>query len=207
MKLDIFNIQGEKTGEFDVDVESLGEDVSPSLLHRVVVSYEANKRQGSACTKTRGDASGSGKKLWKQKGTGRARMGSLRSPTWRGGGVAFGPKPRDYRMKMSKTERRQALRGVIKGKLRDGEVCLVDSFQLPEAKTRVVAAFMKKAGFSGRVAFIPLRGDELWLRASRNICDVNTLPLEDMNALSLLMGGRLVFEKAALEKYLSGVKS
>lgn len=200
--IEIFNISGDKTGSVQVDPESLGTPISPSLLHRAVVSYEANLRQGSACTKTRGDKSGSGKKLWKQKGTGRARMGSIRSPLWRGGGVTFGPKPRDFRMKLSKKERQLALRGALQGKLSDQEVKVIDSLQLSECKTKLVASFLKKTGTDGRVLFISEKHDADWLRASGNIKGVSTHSVSSLNALEVLKNKTLIFEKTALEKII-----
>ena len=109
----VYNLSGQKAGTMVIEPEALCSGISISLLHRAVVSYEANLRQGNACTKTRGDRAGSGKKLWKQKGTGRARMGSIRSPLWRGGGIIFGPKPRDYRMKLSQKERQASRHAIL----------------------------------------------------------------------------------------------
>ena len=202
-ELDIFNVAGEKTGVLPVDADSLGEVVSRSLMHRVVVSYEANLRQGNACTKTRGDRKGSGKKLWKQKGTGRARVGSVRSPLWRGGGVIFGPKPRDYRMKMSQKERSLALRGALQGKINDSEVVLLDEMKLSEVKTKNVASFLNTSGVGTSVLFVSESLNSDWLRATKNIQKAEVLPLSDLNALKVLKARTLVFEKAALEKYIA----
>ncbi len=202
IELDVFKISGEKSGSMSVDLQLMGEPASPALMHRAVVSYEANARQGDACTKTRGDRAGSGKKLWKQKGTGRARMGSIRSPLWRGGGVTFGPKPRDYRMKVSKKERQSVLKTAVAGKLRDGEVRILDSFQLEELKTKKVAAFIKGLSLKGTVLFVSQEYNPDWLQASRNLKSVNTLPSGDLNALEVLKGRTVVFEKKALENMI-----
>ncbi len=199
MEVAVYNLAGDKTGTMEVDAACFGEPAAPSLLHRAVVSYEANLRQGNANTRTRGDRAGSGKKLWAQKGTGRARMGSIRSPLWRKGGVVFGPKPRDYRMKLSKRERCAALRMSLAGKLRDGEMRVVERMDLAEPKTRLVAGFLKKAVPGGRVLFVAAAVNGVFLRAARNIARVEVLPLADLNALEVLKGGTLVFEKSAVE--------
>ncbi|MBF0197742.1 MAG: 50S ribosomal protein L4 [Planctomycetes bacterium] len=202
-EIKVFNAAGDSTGVFSVDLEALGEGVSRSLLHRVVVSYEANLRQGSASTKTRGDRRGSGKKLWKQKGTGRARVGSIRSPLWKGGGVIFGPKPKDYRMKMSQKERALALRGAMQGKLNDDEVVVIEEMKLSEPKTKLVAGFLSKASVPQNVLFVSDENNADWLRASSNIQKANILPLKDLNALAVLKAEAIVIEKSALEKYVA----
>jgi large subunit ribosomal protein L4 len=195
----VYNISGESVGSFELAPEALSEGVAMSHLHRVVVSYEANLRQGSANTKTRGERKGSGKKLWKQKGTGRARMGSIRSPIWRGGGVTFGPKPRSFRKDMNKKERRVALMASLAGKLGDNEIVALDNMALGEAKTKVVASFLKTAGIQGRVLFVSSDYNADFLRASKNIQNVNLLPVKDLNSLDVLKAHTVVFEKSALE--------
>lgn len=205
MELEVYNLKGEKTGVFAVDPEALGGTPSPAFMHRVVVSYEANLRQGNACAKTRGEVAGSGRKPWKQKHTGRARAGSIRSPLWRKGGVTFGPKPRDYRMKLSRRERIVALRAAMRGKMQDGEVKVVESMELSDAKTRAVAGFLGKAcPGGGTVMFVSSGTNEKWVRAARNIPKVSTLPLKDLNAYSVIKARGLVIEKAALESWLGG---
>lgn len=199
----VYNLSGQKAGVMEIEAEALSSGISVALLHRAVVSYEANLRQGSACTKTRAERAGSGKKLWKQKGTGRARMGSIRSPLWRGGGVTFGPKPRDYRMKLSQKERQVALRGALAGKLLDNEIFAIESMKLSEVKTRLVASFLKGAAFDRRVLFVTEAYNPEWLRAARNIPNITVAPLKDLNALTVLMATNVVFEKSALEKLVA----
>jgi large subunit ribosomal protein L4 len=204
MDLDIYNIQGDKTGTYSFDIEGLGEAVNPTLLHRAVVSYEANQRQGSACTKTRGDRAGSGKKLWRQKGTGRARVGSIRSPLWRGGGVTFGPKPKSYEMKLSKKEKAVALKGSLRGKLEDKEVLVLESAEVTEAKTKNIAGFLNKAELSGQKVLVVLGAkNENFLRASKNIKTVSSMQVSDLNALSVLSAHKVIFEKSAIEAFSS----
>jgi len=202
-EINVYNIAGESVGSLSLAPESLSEGVAMSHLHRIVVSYEANLRQGSACTKTRGDRAGSGKKLWKQKGTGRARMGSIRSPLWRGGGVTFGPKPRDYRMDMNKKERRVALFAALAGKLGDGEIVALDSMSLKEAKTKVVASFLNTAKIQGKVLFVSSEYNSEFLRASKNLDKVSLLPMKDLNALEVLKAHVIVFEKSILENIIA----
>jgi large subunit ribosomal protein L4 len=203
VELDIYKISGEKAGSIKIEDGSLGEEVSPALMHRAVVSYEANLRQGSSNTKTRGDRKGSGKKLWKQKGTGRARVGSIRSPLWRGGGVIFGPKPRDFSMKLSKKEKTLALRGAIRGKILDNEVKVVEDLNLSELKTKKVSSFLKSVDAKATVLFVSEKYNPEWLRASGNVRGIATLPVSDLNALSFLKYKEVIFEKNALESYLS----
>jgi large subunit ribosomal protein L4 len=199
----IFDLSGQKTGALEIEVEAFTSGVSLALLHRAVVSYEANLRQGSANTKTRGERAGSGKKLWKQKGTGRARMGSIRSPLWRGGGITFGPKPRDFRMKLSTKEKGVALRGALAGKLIDNELSALESMNLSEVKTKAVASFIKNAGFEKRVLFVTDGYNAEWLRAARNIPNVTISPANELNALILLKSTNVVIEKSALEKMIA----
>jgi large subunit ribosomal protein L4 len=199
----VYDLNGDKKGAFNIETEAFTSGVSISLLHRAVVSYEANLRQGSANTKTRGERAGSGKKLWKQKGTGRARMGSIRSPLWRGGGVTFGPKPRDFSMKLSQKEKNVALRGALAGKLIDNEISALESLSLSEVKTKVIANFIKKAGFEKRVLFVTETYNAEFLRAARNIPNVTVAPANELNALTVLKSTDLVFEKSALEKMIT----
>ena len=199
----IYDLSGQKTGALELEIEAFTSGVSIALLHRAVVSYEANLRQGNACTKTRGERAGSGKKLWKQKGTGRARVGSIRSPLWRGGGVTFGPKPRDFRMKLSTKEKGVALRGALAGKLIDNELSALENLNLSEVKTKVVASFIKNAGFEKRVLFVTDGYNAEWLRAARNIPNVTISPANELNALILLKSTNVIFEKSALEKMIA----
>jgi len=195
----IFDISGKSVGTMELAPEALSEGVAMSHLHRIVVSYEANLRQGSANTKNRGERKGSGKKLWKQKGTGRARVGSIRSPLWRGGGVTFGPKPRSFRKDMSKNERRVALMAALAGKLGDNEIVALDSMALSEAKTKVIASFLSNASLEGRVLFVSSEHNADFLRASSNIPKATLMAVKDLNTLDVIKANVLVFEKSALE--------
>src|SRR5438876_3081084 len=136
MKLTVKDIKGNDQGELEVRFPMIENGKGTQAVHDVVVAFNANQRRGTACTKTMGEVAGTGKKPWRQKGTGRARAGSFASPLWRGGGVVFGPKPRDFSKKVSKTTRHLALRKALSERLKSGDVILVDDFKLSSPKTR-----------------------------------------------------------------------
>lgn len=154
-------------------------------LHQTVVAYRANRRSGTACTKNRSEVSGSGKKLWKQKGTGRARMGSVRSPIWRGGGVVFGPRPRDYSKKILKNVKRLALRTALTGRIRDGAVYSIGAFAIADGKTKSFVGSVS-ALTDARKILIVGAFDESTFRAGRNVARVQLISAEDVNAEHLL---------------------
>ena len=137
--VDIYNADGKVVGNMDLNENVFGVDVRTDVMHEVVVNYLANQRQGTQSTKTRTEVRGGGIKPWRQKGTGRARQGSIRAPQWVGGGVALGPKPRDYRYTLNKKVRRLALKSALTAKLQDSEVIVLDAFEAPEIKTKQVA--------------------------------------------------------------------
>lgn len=185
----------------EVDPTSLGGTVRSRLLHAACVMYEARKRVGTHKTKTRGEVSYSNKKPWRQKGTGRARSGTRRSPIWRGGGTVFGPRPRDYRYDMPKKALKRATQSALLSKLRDGEAIVVDA--LPETgKTRDVAAFLKALGVTGKALLVSAERSEMLQRGSRNLRDAGLMPVSDLNAYDLLYHKRLVITKAALDRAL-----
>ena len=167
-------------------------------LHQTVVAYRANRRAGTACTKNRSEVSGSGKKLWRQKGTGRARMGSVRSPIWSGGGVVFGPRPRDYSKKIPKGVKRLALRTALTARIRDGAVFAVDTFAVADGKTKSFVAAVS-ALTDARKVLIVGSFDELTFRAGRNVERVQLISAEDVNAEHLLAYDTILLTPAALE--------
>ena len=148
MNIDIKNINNEKVGEIDVPDVIFAGEVNQPVIQQAVKTYLAHQRQGTACTKTRAEVSGSGRKLWKQKHTGRARVGSIRTPLWRHGGTTFGPRPRDYDLKFPVKMRKLALRSVISSKYQDGKFVLLDQLSLADAKTKSAAAVFKTLGIS-----------------------------------------------------------
>ena len=142
-KVAVYDMEGRQVGEIDLNEEVFGVEVNQALLHQAIVMYEANKRQGTSSTKTRGEVRGGGRKPWRQKGTGRARHGSIRSPQWRGGGVVFGPRPREWRQAMPKKARRAALRSALSAKVASGDLVVLDKLEIPEPKTQHMAQVLK----------------------------------------------------------------
>jgi large subunit ribosomal protein L4 len=191
-------------GKVTIDPETLGGKVRSRLLQEACVMYEANKRVGTHKTRTRAELAFANRKPWRQKGTGRARAGTRRSPLWRGGGTIFGPVPRDYSYAMPAQARRRATQSALLSKVRDGEVVLVSGIEIKEGKTREVAKVLKRLGLDGsRRVLIGLPAyDEKFLRAARNIPDVQVLPVQDFNAYDLLRNKMLLLTKPALERAL-----
>ncbi len=163
----IYNLSGEVVGTEKVALS--GGPVNRKILYYAVNAYQANQRQGNASAKTRAEVSGGGRKPWRQKGTGRARVGSNRSPIWRTGGVVFGPKPRDYRVNLPRKVKQAALKEALRDKLFENRVCLLSETNLPEVKTRLVSDFLKKAAICGKLIIFTTPEAEQFRRASRNI--------------------------------------
>ena len=168
-------------------------------LNDVVVAYRANRRQGNACTKSRAEVSGSGKKLWRQKGTGNARMGSKRSPIWSGGGVVFGPKPRDYSKKIPRNVKKLALRTALTARINDGAVLTVDDFAVADGKTKSFVSAVQGLSQARKVLIVGTSFDEMTFRSARNVQNVQLISAEDVNAEHLLLYPQVVLTPAALE--------
>lgn len=167
-------------------------------LHETVVAYRANRRAGTASTKSRGEVRGSGKKLWRQKGTGNARMGSRRSPIWSGGGIAWGPKPRDYSKKIPKSVKQLALRTALTARINDGDVLSVDSFAVSDGKTKSFLGALKKVTDAKKVLVVG-KFDDLTFRAGRNVQSVQLVSADDLNAEHLLNYPKVVLTGDAIE--------
>src|SRR5687767_13193653 len=175
MTLDVVNQQNEKVGSVDLRDEVFGGRVKTDLIHESVVRANAADRRGTHQTKTRGEVSGSGRKPWRQKGTGRARVGEIRNPLWRKGGTVFGPQPRDYEYHLPRKMFRAALRSALALKLRDNELNVVDAFSLDDHKTRAFAEALGRLGFSRKTLVIDHEENRnLWL-ASRNMPEVSLI--------------------------------
>lgn len=185
-------------GQVDLPADLFGAPVREHLLHEVVRMQLANRRAGTHATKTRGQVSGGGRKPWRQKGTGRARAGSSRSPVWVGGATIFGPQPRDYSYRMPASARRSALCSALSGKLRDGQVKLVESLQLEAPKTKVLVGLLKDLGVRSGIILIPERDDAIE-RAGRNLPNVKVLRVDGANVYDLLRFDTLVLTKEAVE--------
>ena len=195
--LDVYNVSGEKVSERDIKEEIFNVSIREDLLHQVVRGQLANSRSGSASSKNRSMVKASTRKLWRQKGTGRARVGAASSPIRRGGGVAFGPVPRDYSFKINKKVRKAALRMALADKFNAGRIYLVDSLHLDEIKTRKLVEFLKKLGLDN-VLIVTEKKDENLERSSKNIPNVKLLRAEGLNVYDVLSYESLLFVEPAL---------
>ncbi len=198
----IHNRDGAEVGALEVDEAKLGGQVHRQALREAVLMHQARARVGTAAAKTRRQVSGSGRKLYRQKGTGNARPGDKKSPVRRGGGAAHGPKPRDYSYSIPKKVRRRAIQSALLAKLQDGEVVVVESMALPEAKTRHVAEMLKNLGIATSCLIVTPELDLGVYRASRNIPGVAVLPASDLNAYDLVVKARVLMAKDALARVL-----
>ena len=199
MKISIKNTAGKASGELEVKFAVVENGKGTQAVHDAVTAYRAAQRSGTACTKTVGDVQGSNKKPWKQKGTGRARAGSFRSPLWAGGGVVFGPKPRDFSKKVSKSTRALALRKAWSERLKAGDVVLVDDLKLATPKTKDFAGVMSTLDLTGTTLIVASADKNLML-ASRNIENVTLTTSDSLNTYDILRPDKLLFTKSAFEK-------
>lgn len=203
--LPIFNASGSEVGSYEIDPSEVAPHINKQLLHDAIVMYEANLRQGSHCAKTRGQVSGSTKKMYRQKGTGNARAGSKRTNIRRGGGVARTIKPRDYSYRLPKKAVKLATRMAIASKIVDNEIVVLDGFGLESIKTKVVAGALKALGLDGVTTLIVLdEPDNVVYMSARNIDGVSISPVRDLNALSVLKPRRMLVTKSALNKIKDG---
>src|SRR5688572_31939385 len=201
MKLTVKDIKGQDTGELQVRFPVVEGGKGTQAVHDVVTAYRAAQRSGTACTKTMGEVNGTGKKPWRQKGTGRARAGSFQSPLWRGGGVVFGPKPRDFSKKVNRTTRQLALRKALTERLSAGEVVVVDDLKLDGPKTKGCVELLKNLELSDQSALFVANAVENNVRlASRNVQRVELTTSDEVNTYQLLKHDRVVFTRGACEK-------
>ena len=199
MKIAIKNIEGKNSGELEVKFPLIEDGKGTQAVHDVVVAYRAAQRSGTACTKNVGEVSGSNKKPWRQKGTGRARAGSHQSPLWVGGGVVFGPKPRDFSKKVSKSTRALALRKALSERLKAGDVVVVDDLKLSSPKTKDFVGLMSTLELTGTTLIVAAADKNLTL-ASRNVPDVALATSDSLNTYDILRPDKLLFTKGAFEK-------
>jgi large subunit ribosomal protein L4 len=200
MKLPILNNKGVSQGEIEVGFDLIENGRGTQAVHDAVVAYNAAQRTGTACAKTVGEVSGTNKKPWRQKGTGRARAGSTQSPLWPGGGVVFGPRPRDFTKKVNKKVRSLAFRKAISERLKAGDVVIVDDFKLATHKTRDFLAVLGTLKLTGRTVMLVSSEDKNLAIASRNVPNVELTSGEKLNTYDTLLCDKIVFTKAALEK-------
>ena len=200
MKIAIKNIQGKQQGELEVKFPLIENGKGTQAVHDVVVAYRAAQRMGTACTKNVGEVSGSNKKPWRQKGTGRARAGSHQSPLWVGGGVVFGPKPRDFGKKVSKKTRALSLRKALSERLKAGDVVLVDELKLASPKTKDFVSLMSTLELTGTTLVVSTGTDKNLTLAARNIENVALTTSDSLNTYDILRPDKLLFTKSAFEK-------
>lgn len=200
MKLPVKNLQGQDQGEIEVRFPLVEGDKGLQAVHDTVVAHLANRRRGTASTKTLGEVAGTGKKPWRQKGTGRARAGSFQSPLWRGGGVVFGPKPRDYHKKVNAKTRQLALRKALTERLKAGDVLILDELKLASHKTREMVNLLRTLQLDGTTLIVAAEPDRNLLLASRNIPDLALTTSANLNAYEVLRPDKLVFTRSAFER-------
>ena len=200
MKLTIKDITGKDQGELEVKFALVENGKGTQAVHDTVVAYQAAQRMGTACTKNVGEVAGTNKKPWRQKGTGRARAGSFQSPLWRGGGVVFGPKPRDFAKKVSYNTKQLAFRKALSERLRAGDVLLVDDLKLGSSKTREFAGVLGALELKGSALIVTHTADKNLMLATRNVPDVALTTGELLNTYDVLRSDKLVFTRNAFEQ-------
>jgi large subunit ribosomal protein L4 len=206
MKLAITDTKGNSQGELEVAFSLIENGKGTQAVHDVVVAHRAAQRMGTACTKTMGEVAGSGKKPWRQKGTGRARAGSFQSPLWRGGGVVFGPKPRDFGKKVSRQARQLAMRKAMSERLRAGDVVLLDDLKLGSPKTREFMGVLDALNIDGTTLIVAENPDQNLMLASRNVPYVAVTTGKAINTYDVLRSDKLVFTRAAFEQLQARLK-
>lgn len=207
MKLTVKDLNGNQQGEVEVNLPLVENGRGTQAVHDTVVAYQAAQRMGTACTKTMGEVAGSGKKPWRQKGTGRARAGSFRSPLWAGGGVVFGPKPRDFGKKVNAKTRQLALRKALTERLKAGDVQLVAELKLDSPKTKGFLSILSSLGVEGTAVLVVAAIDKNLNLASRNVQGVEVTTADFLNTYQVLRPGKLVITKSALEKLEARLKA
>ena len=200
MTLDVVNSQNEKIGALDVRDDVFGGRVNTDLIWESVVHANAAKRRGTHATKNRALVSGSGKKPWRQKGTGRARVGSIRNPLWRHGGTVFGPQPRSYDFKIPKRAERGALRAALAQKMKDGALVVVDELSAAEIKTKAAAALLERLGVRGRAVLVDTAVDDTLARSIRNLPGVALVESRRLTARDVMDASRVVATRGAIER-------
>lgn len=206
MKLTVKDINGKDQGELTVQFPLVEGGKGTQAVHDTVVAYLANQRMGTACTKTMGEVTGTGKKPWRQKGTGRARAGSFQSPLWVGGGVVFGPKPHDFGRKVTKKTKQLALRKALTERLNAGDVLVVDNLTFDEPKTKKFLAVMKSMGLAGSTLVVTEKAEKNLTLAARNVAKVEVATSAEVNTYQVLRPKNLLFTRGAFEKLEARLK-
>jgi large subunit ribosomal protein L4 len=200
MQLDVVNSDNNKIGSVDLRDEVFGGRVNTDLMWESVVHANAAERSGTHATKNRANVSGSGKKPWRQKGTGRARVGEIRNPLWRKGGTVFGPQPRSYDFRLPKKVERGALRAALAQKLKDGELVVVDALSVTAIRTKAAIELLTRLGITGKAVLVDVAVDDKLSRSVRNIPGVRFVPSARLTARDVIHAGRVVATQGALER-------
>lgn len=206
MKANVLDINGKVVGEIELSETIFGAEYNEALIHQVIVAQLANKRQGTKSTLTRTEVRGGGKKPWRQKGTGRARQGSIRAPQWIKGGVVFAPKPRDFSVKVNKQMKLGALCSALSEKLRNEEIVIVDNIALEAPKTKLMAQIVKNLGIEKRGLFLTAGKDETVFRAAKNMPFISADDVALINVYDVVKTGKCVFTKEAILKLMEVYK-
>lgn len=196
-KVAVLNIKGEQVGEIELSDAVFGAPINVPVMHEAVLSYLASQRQGTHSTKKRGEVRGGGIKPWRQKGTGRARQGSIRAPQWIKGGIVFGPKPRDYSYDLPKKVKRLALKSALSSKVRDNEIVVLDDFKVDEPKTKKVVELLKNLNVKNALIVIPADENNIVLSA-RNIPGVKAIYANSLNVYDILKYDKFIITKDAV---------
>ena len=199
-KIDVYDINGKKVKEVELNETIFGIEPNEAVVHSVLVNFLANQRQGTQSTKTRSEVSGGGKKPWRQKGTGRARQGSIRAPQWIKGGIALGPKPRSYKYTVNKKERQLAVKSVLSSKVLENELVVVDSLPLKEIKTKEMVKALSNLKVEGKALIMLPEKNENVQKSARNIDGVKTTLVETINVYDLLKYNKLVVTEDTVKK-------
>ena len=199
-KVDVYNMQGKKVSDVELSEAVFGIEPNENVVHSVLVNYLANQRQGTQSTKTRAEVRGGGRKPWRQKGTGRARQGSIRAPQWIKGGIALGPKPRLYKYRVNKKEKQLAIKSLLSSKVLDNELTVIDKLEVKEPKTKTMVKSLTDLKVEGKTLIILSEKNTNVLLSSRNIKGVKTIELNTINVFDLLNCNRLVLPLDTVKK-------
>ena len=199
-KVDVLDMKGKKVSDIELADSVFGIEPNEAIVHSVLVNYLANQRQGTQSTKTRAEVSGGGRKPWRQKGTGRARQGSIRAPQWIKGGIALGPKPRSYKYTVNKKERRLAIKSVLSSKVLEKELTVVDKLEVKEIKTKTMVKALGDLKVSGKTLIILPQSNKNVLMSSRNIEGVKTILVNNINVFDLLKYTNLILPVDTVKK-------
>ena len=199
-KVDVYDIKGKKVSDVELSEAIFGIEPNEAIVHSVLVNYLANQRQGTQSTKTRAEVRGGGRKPWRQKGTGRARQGSIRAPQWVKGGIALGPKPRSYKYTVNKKERRLAIKSLLSSKVLEKELTVVDKLELAEIKTKTMVKALADLKVEGKTLIVLPENNKNVLMSARNIEGVKTITLNNINVFDLLKYNNLVLPLETVKK-------